>query len=37
MTKYEISKRILALLELDSEEIIDAIYQLASDIEAEDD
>ena len=36
MTKYEISKRVLELLNCDADEIIDAIYNLANEIEKED-
>ena len=32
MTKYEISNRILNLLDCDGEEIIDAIYDLAREV-----
>lgn len=33
LTNYEISKKILDLLDLDCDEIIDAIYKLAEEIE----
>jgi hypothetical protein len=36
MKKSEIYNRVLALLELDCDEIITAIHQLANDIEADD-
>lgn len=35
MDKYEISKKVLGLLECDADEIIDAIYNLANEIEKE--
>lgn len=35
MTKYEISKRVLELLNCDADEVIDAIYNLANEIEKE--
>ncbi|MPM00587.1 hypothetical protein SDC9_46814 [bioreactor metagenome] len=37
MTKYEASKRVLALLDMDADEIIDGIYQLAADLKRDDD
>ena len=33
MTKYEISKKILSLLDCDFDEIIDAIFDLAREVE----
>lgn len=35
MNKYEISKKILALLDCDADEIIDAIYNLADEVKKE--
>lgn len=35
MDKYEISQRILDLLDCDADEIIDAIYKLADEVEKE--
>lgn len=32
MTKSEISRRILALLDCDADEIVDAIYKLAKEV-----
>lgn len=37
MTKYEISRKIFALLDCDADEIIDAIYKLVDEIEEDDD
>lgn len=37
MNKYEIARKILALLDCDGDEIVDAIYNLANEIEDEDD
>ena len=36
LTNYEISKKILDLLDLDADEIIDAIYKLAEEVENND-
>ena len=36
MTKYQISRKILALLDYDADEIVDAIYKLAKEVEDED-
>lgn len=33
MTKYQISQRILALLDMDADEIVDGIYDLAKEVE----
>ena len=33
MTKYEISRKILALLDYDADEIVDAIYALSNEVE----
>lgn len=35
MNKYEISRKILALLDCDVDEIIEAIYNLANEVERE--
>lgn len=35
MDKYEISQKILNLLDCDADEIIDAIYKLADEVERE--
>ena len=36
LNNYEISKKILDLLDLDADEIIDAIYKLAEEVENND-
>ena len=36
MTKYQISRKILALLDCDGDEIVDAIYKLAKEVEEDD-
>lgn len=35
MDKFDISKKILALLDCDGDEIVDAIYNLAKEVEKE--
>lgn len=37
MTKYEASNRVLALLDMDADEIIEGIYKLADELKQDDD
>lgn len=37
MTKYQIARKILALLDCDADEIVDEIYKLAKEVEEDGD